>query len=365
MAISKLGNPLYHILKAPVRRYEPAEIATLFGLIGKERVNELASELANYIVANLHEAIEKRHGLADYRTNPYVLLASANVMKLGEAARFADFLFNNKLYMGLETSFGKSIESTVVGFYPIEADKANKWIDPPEKEAEAKSLAGLSREDRARRRRQSVWREVDKSCVLGDRRYLISIKSGPNCINDTQVQAMTDAIITNHGTWLEQTRRTYPGVEQLDIIIGLTYGTERTTNNKENQILVKPLEAGFVQEHPKKFPGVLISKKRKVTRVYRRVGMDFWATIGAPAQPDRARFVFLEVLLALAKALKHGAERAEFETRINLKIQALCAALAGLMFPRKGLPPWVEQSLSDTEFFWFATALTAFYDEGI
>ena len=287
MAKKKPGNPLYDILRAPVRRYDPAEIAGLFSSVGKNRVNALAGMLAEYIRVNLPEAIEKRSGLADYRTNPYVLLASANVMQLAEYGEFANFLFNNKLYMGLETSFGKSIEAAVLGQYPVRSESAGRWMDPPEKLTEADALVGLSREEKARRRRKSVWREIDKSCVVGERRYLVSIKSGPNCINDTQVQAMTDAITTNHDTWLEATKRTYPGVNKLDIIIGLTYGTERTTNNKENQILIKLLEGGFVEEGQRTRPGVLVSKSGKATRVYRQVGAEFWATVGDPADPDR------------------------------------------------------------------------------
>ncbi|MBI5384277.1 MAG: hypothetical protein HZA90_06275 [Verrucomicrobia bacterium] len=358
-------NPLFDILKAQRGRYDPDEVVRLFSCVGRERVNALAGVLAQYIGTNLPEAIAKRDGLSDYRTNPYVLLTCASVMKLTDPARFADFLFNNKLYMGLETSFGKSIEAAILGSYPLDTEPSAKWIDPPEKVAEARSLVGLSREQKAKRRRQSVWREIDKSCVLGKRRYLISVKSGPNCINDTQVQAMTDAISTNHSKWLEQTKRTYPQASSLDIIIGLTYGTDRTTNNKENQILAKLLGAGFSEEDRRNLPGVLIARKGRATRVHRQIGREFWATIGSPSQPGKAQFVFLEVLLALAKALNLAAKQADLETRINLKIQSLCNALSGLMFPRKGLPSWVSDSFSDTELFWFATALSAFYDEGI
>ncbi len=365
MAGKKKDNPLYDVLRAPRHLYEPAEIAGLFSCVEKNRVNVLAGVLAEYISVNLPEAIDKRDGLADYRTNPYVLLASAHVMQLAKPERFADFLFNNKLYMGLETSFGKSIESAVLGHYPLGAELAGRWADPAEKVAEAAALVGLTREQKARKRRQSVWREVDKSCIVGDRRYLLLIKSGPNCINDTQVQAMTDAIVENHKAWLQATKVNYPGVDKLDIIVGLTYGTERTTNNKENQILVKLLEGGFAEENRRQRPGVLVAKTGRTTRVYRQVGMEFWGTVGSPTQPERGKFVFLEVLLALARALKLGAAKAEFETRINLKIQALCGALSGLKFPRKGLPSWIEDSFTDTEFFWLATALTAFYDEGI
>jgi hypothetical protein len=239
-------NPLFDVLKSRRHRFDPGEIVALFNQVDEQRVDALSRQLAQYIRTNLPAAFERRDGLADYRTNPYVLMTSASVMNLDDPARFAAFLFNSKLYMALETSFGKSVEAAFVGQYPL--DSYEKWADAAEKAAEFAELEGLSREDKARRRTESVWREIDKSCVLGDRRFLTSIKSGPNTINDTQVQAMTRAIIDNHSSWLSQSKMTYPHVRNLDIVLGLTYGTDRTTNNKENQILVKLLEHGFIEE---------------------------------------------------------------------------------------------------------------------
>lgn len=53
---------------------------------------------------------------------------------------------------------------------------------------------------------------------------------------------MTRAIIDNYPDWVAQTRTSYPAVNEIDLVLGLTYGTDRTTNNKENQILVKLLQ---------------------------------------------------------------------------------------------------------------------------
>jgi hypothetical protein len=361
---SQKGNLLYDVLRAAKHDYRPDDIVALFRQVDKKRVEALAKLLSAYISVNLPAAIAKRDGLADYRTNPYVLLTTANVMRLEDFATFAGFLFNNKLYMGLETSFGKSIEAAIVGEYPLAASTSAEWESPPEKHTEAAGLAGLNREQKARKRRESVWREIDRSCVVRGQRFLLAIKSGPNCINDTQVQAMTDAITVNHEKWLAQTKETYPRVKTLDIIVGLTYGTDRTTNNKENQILVKLIESGFKEEDRRKRPGVLIHKNG-ATRVYRRIGQDFWATVGDPVKPESARFVFLEILLGLAKALSTGIKEADIETRINMKVKALASALSLLMFPRKALPDWVASGFSDSELFWFTTALTAFYDQGV
>ena len=247
----------------------------------------------------------------------------------------------------------------------VDAAASDKWSEPPEKVEESRALADLTQEEKAQKRIDSVWREVDKACVVGKRRYLLSIKSGPNCINDTQVKGMTDAIGQQYKTWMAQTKRTRPAVEALDVVIGLTYGTDRTTNNKENQILVKLLQKGFVEEDRSAKPGVLIDSATRSVRVYRRIGIDFWSLIGSPSDPSQGGFVYLEVLLALAKALSKGTTAASLEKRVNLKIQQLSQALAKLSFPRNSLPKWVRQDFKDHELTWLAAAMSAFYDEGI
>lgn len=355
----------YKAIKAHRHSFQPTQVAALLAMTDKDRVKALSEAISTYIVKNLPEAIERREGLAEYRTNPYVLLTSASVMQLIESDQFASFLFNNKLYMGLETSFGKSIESVLVLPYLVGAGATDRWRVPPEKVEESKALANLAQEEKALKRIDSVWREVDKACIVGKRRYMVSIKSGPNCINDTQVKGMTDAIAQQYKTWMAQTKKTRPGVKELDVVIGLTYGTDRTTNNKENQILVKLLQKGFVEEDRDVKPGVPIDSETRSVRVYRRIGIDFWSLIGSPSDSGQAGFVYLEVLLALAKALSKGMTAASLEERVNLKIQQLSQALAKLSFPRHGLPTWVRKDFKDHELTWLAAAMSAFYDEGI
>lgn len=357
-------NPLYEVLKRHTHTYEPQRVAALLSQLNESRVLTLAHLLSSYISVNLEKAIGKRNNLADYRTNPYVLLTTASVMKLTDPRRFADFLFNNKLYMGLETSFGKSIEAAFVGQYPVVSSPDQRWIDAPEKVAENTALRGLSREEKARHRNNSVWREIDKSCVVGTRRYLVSIKSGPACINDTQVEGMKSAIARHYATWMHQTQATYSGVTELDIVIGITYGTDRTSNNKENQILTKLLDHGFVEEDRVKYPGVLIDSATQAVRVYRCIGQDFWAFIGDPTNPATAKFVFLEVLLALSRALTNVASSPSLEDGINRKLLQLSTALQGMMFPRGSLPEWIRKDFSEDELFWLETAMSVFFDNG-
>ena len=363
MVTRATARGLYASVKADCYRFDPQEIVDLFGQVSEDRVERIANTVAAYIRTNLPRAVENRNGLSDYRTNPYVLLASASIMKLNDPAVFGSFLFNSKLYMSLETSFGKSIEAAFLELYPI--TNTTKWSDAGEKVAEFEELEGLTREERARHRTTSVWREIDKACVVGNRRFFTSIKSGPNTINDTQVQAMTQAIIDHHRAWAASTGERFPDVREIDIVLGLTYGTPRTTNNKENQILVKLLDHGFEEEDRAAKPGVLIDRRTRSIRVYRCIGKDFWAFMGDPENPVNTSFVFLEVLLALSRALSTGLAEADLETRINAKIAQLAGAIANLQFPRDSLPTWIRNDVRDDELVWFATAMSAFFDEGI
>lgn len=363
MAKSSKSGGFFDTLKSKRHVYSSEKVAGDFKNVDRQRVEKLATELSKYIGKNLPAAFDKRNALADYRTNPYVLMTAANVVNLHEASAFASFLFNSKLYMALETSFGKSIEAAFVSAYPLGSEI--KWSDASEKIDEFKKLENLSREDKAKARTSSVWREIDKAVVVGSRRYMTSIKSGPNTINDTQVQGMTQAIITNHRTWLSETKKNHSSVKDLDIVLGLTYGTDKTTNNKENQVLAKLLDQGFFEEDREKYPGVLLDKETKSTRVYRRIGMEFWDFIGSPQEQGKARFVYFEILLGLARALARCITEAELETRINIKMKQLAEALGKLTFARNTLPEWVAGEFSEAELFWFATAMTAFYDEGI
>jgi hypothetical protein len=357
-------NAIFDAMRSARAIFEQDEVAELFGQVSERRVRLLAADLEAYIGTNLPAAISRRSQLTDYRTNPYVLMTCGSAMNLDDPMDFATFLVNNKLYMGLETSFGKSIESIVLGVYPVGAAAGEAWAEAPEKLAEFATYDGMSREERARARAGSVWREIDRACVVDDVRYLTTIKSGPNTINDTQVNAMKDAIRDHSAAWLEDSRANY-GVESIAVVLGLTYGTPRTTNNKDNQLIVKLLESGFVEEDRVAKPGVLIDQATGRIRVYRVVGSYFWSFVASPVDPSAAEFAFLEVLLGLAIALREVSSRREVEESLNERLQMLGAAIATLRFPRNSLPSWVRSDLAESELFWLASAMTGFFDEGI
>ena len=113
MSSRRLANRFYKAVKVRRHRFDADEIIEHFAAVSEERIDELARNLGDYISKNLPKALDSRSELADYRANPYVLMTSASVMKLNEPTAFSSFLFNSKLFMGLETSFGKSVEGGV------------------------------------------------------------------------------------------------------------------------------------------------------------------------------------------------------------------------------------------------------------
>jgi hypothetical protein len=330
--------------------------------LSQPRVSEIADAMEPYISQNQPEVIRRKSGLADYRTSPYVLMATAGALRLDDLRELSKFLVDIKLYMGLETSFGKSIEKIVMSRYPAGAPEDQRWGSPVEKDEEFATYKGLSLEDRSAKRVDSVWREIDSAVVHGNRRHLLTIKSGIATINDTQVGGMFNAIRDNHQKWLASSRERF-GVEGIDVVIGLTYGTDWATNNKENQILAKLLSAGFHEVDRDGQPGVL-SNADGTVRVYRAIGVGYWGYTANPTDPAAAEYAFLEVLLGLAAALKRAHERADIGAALNERLDLLGAAFSSLKFPEGDhLPGWVGTMLTVTELTWLAAAMSAFFDE--
>lgn len=359
-------HPSFRTARSIPTSFEPEDVKKLFGEVSESRVRSLSDELKKHLGKTMPEAISKKKNLQDYRANPYVLMATSSVMGLEAPRDFAQFLVNNKLYMGLETAFGKTIEGPVMGAYPIGAGEDRLWGEPSEKLDEFAALEGrgLSREEKSRARNSSVWREVDRSTVYEGRRYLVTVKSGPRTINDTQVSAMKDAIRDNHSAWLEASQENH-NVEGIDVVLGLTYGTPKTTNNKDYQLINKLLDSGFEWEDEKGKPGVLLDRETGRVRVYRLVGLDFWSFVARPDDPPSARFAFLEVLLALADALRKVSKGDEVRDSLGKRLDMLGDAIKNLKFPRGSLPSWVRDEFSDPELVWLASTMTTFYDEGL
>ncbi len=356
--MSRRRDDVYGRFKRP-SAFSIEQLTAWLGQVDETRVKAIGERLASYLEENLTKSVDAKDDLASYRTNPFVNVTAAKTMGLEDPERFAQFLFNSKLYAGLETSFGKSLETEFLSLYP---DPKNPWSDAEEKIAEFAALEGLKRDEKAKRRDVSIWREIDKSLFVGKRRFLLLIKSGPNTINDTQVAAMKDAIADHYEEWYDASKK--HGASELDVVVGLMYGTDRTTNNKEIQILVKLTEHGFVEDRSQG-NGTFVSKTMPGVRVYRRVGRDFWALVGSPEKPASAGYIFVEVVLGLIAGLKQTQEAGSIKEAVSSRINELAEALKRMAKPSVVYPAWVTRSFTQAELQWFIVALSSFFDEGL
>jgi len=353
------ASGFYQAIKSP-RQYDAARVAEWLGRVSPTRVAAIAESMERYVSQNLPGAIRSKSGLGDYRTSPYVLMATAGSLRLDDPTDLSKFLIGLKLYMGLETSFGKSIEKVVMRHYPAYSRIGSEWHEPVEKLAEFALLKGLTQEEKSQQRVTSVWREIDTSCVVDDRRHLMSIKSGTSTINDTQVGGMFAAIRDNSREWLRASVDRH-AVSGIDVVIGLTYGSDRSTNNKENQILAKLLSCGFDELDRQTQPGVLTNQDGSI-KVYRVIGIDYWAYTASPANPSAFEFAFLEVILGLAEALRLAQERGDVRAALEERVELLATAIRDLRGDEDALPEAIDQKLGPSEMTWLAAATSAFFD---
>jgi hypothetical protein len=347
-----MNNRKFYSAIRETKRFDQSKYEELMTKTSEDRVAKISKNWSNYLKPNVAKTIEDKEDIDDYRLNPYAITAIAGILDLDTAEEISEFIFGSKLYMSLETAFGKSVENIVLPIYPIPSTTAG-WEEHPEKEREMKSDS---------RTEDLVWQDVDKYCVIGDTAYITTVKSGPRTLNEDITDSIKDDIAYHSETWLEGTQKHHPEVEKLNVTIGLTYGTDHSTNNKEMRILLKLVEEGFVEIDRDSKPGVIQHPENDDISVESRVGIDFWSYVGSPQNPDDAEHVFLEVLLGMIEAADETGEALRSTT--GDKIHKLTNAVDTLTIPESSLPEWIESNYEEDELVRMAQTLTLYYDEG-
>jgi len=347
-----MNNREFYAAIRDTKTFSRDEYENLLKKVDQNRVNKISKHWSAYLRPNLADTIESKKDIDDYRLNPYAITAIAGILDIDNASEIAEFIFGSKLYMSLETAFGKSVENIVMPIYPVDGSK-HRWQEHPEKVQEMQSDS---------RGEDLKWQKIDKYCVIDDTAYLTTVKSGPRTLNESTTDSMKSDIATHSETWLKGTKKHHKGVENLEVVIGLTYGTDNSTNNKEMRVLLKLVEEGFQEKDRQTRPGVIVHPENSDITVHTQVGSDFWAFVGNPKDPQDADFVFLEVLLGLIKASDEAGEALKGTTKS--KVQKLENIIDGLDMPDSTYPDWIDSEFEDDELVRVAQTLTLFYDEG-
>jgi hypothetical protein len=137
----------------------------------------------------------------DVNINPFLMLAMAPAYNIFSPFEAAEYVQNSKLPHGDATAFGKFVEDKI---FPIFGTKK-----PPEKNPSTADL----------------WSPIDIEITIAETRYLLTLKAGPWTMNQDHAHNMIAKFPEIHKTSGSQ------------IIIGITYGTAASLNNKPAMVV--------------------------------------------------------------------------------------------------------------------------------
>lgn len=140
----------------------------------------------------------------DVNINPFLMLAMAPAYNIFSPFEAAEYVQNSKLPHGDATAFGKFVEDKI---FPIFGAK-----QPPEKNKKDPQKANL-------------WSPIDIEMTIESTRFLLTLKAGPWTMNQDHAHNMI---------------RNFPKIHDdtgSEIIIGITYGTVRSLNNKPAMVV--------------------------------------------------------------------------------------------------------------------------------
>ena len=148
--------------------------------------------------------------LADFKTNPFVLLFHSFRQSYERISQLEGDLLPAKVFSSMETSAGKMVEDVVLPVYG--------WRAAPSE-------------------MHTPYSVVDGICEVSDGLRLVTLKSGPRCLNDDTSDRIADAIVSNYAAWALDA-----GVSSVDFTYGALYGTRKQSNKKDWHILRKVCE---------------------------------------------------------------------------------------------------------------------------
>lgn len=200
-----------------------------------------------------------------FNTSPYVLLMHAKQKNYTKIRELEADILPAKQFSSMETSAGKMIEEVVLPEYgwqcvASEMHTSNSALD-------------------GKRSNGNVFQ-------------LVTLKSGPKCLNDEMSENFADAILSNAQTWAREA-----DVQELDFTYGVLYGTKRQSNKKDWHILrnLKEKRPQGIIVDPANRWDCKISCDGIQVLVSIKIGLDWWKYLGGP-------YCFIEVFTALIRS---------------------------------------------------------------
>jgi hypothetical protein len=224
-------------------------------------------------------------------SNPFLLAGCAYTQGLIDLSDLQSQLITSRNVHGLETAMGKIMEDVAVEY---------GWEKVP-----SKSHSSMSEIDHTKELRYGQ----DKLF-----RSIISMKSGGVCINDTVTNKIASSVCDHLEEWAA-----YWNSQYIEFILGLTYGTPKTSSKKNwhaiRLVEEKMVERGATIVRSCVAPGNIARPVSSI--IYNGIrlvmataqGIKFWSLL---SRPDGQAYVEICYALAYVLKKKHNADCKEW-----------------------------------------------------
>ena len=202
-----------------------------------------------------------------FNTSPFVLMFYSRQRGYSRVAEIEGDIIPAKVFSSMETSAGRMVEEVVLPFYG--------WQVVPTRMHSSESL-------------------LDGRRSGADGLRVVTLKSGPRCLNDEMAQNIGRDIAAQAPAWAAKYKS-----DTVDFTYGVLYGTKALSNKKDWHVLRSLAEAlavgtNLVESHKKAWS---ISYNRHGLHVTAtvRIGIDWWTYLGDG-------HTWLELCVALVRA---------------------------------------------------------------
>jgi len=246
-----------------------------------------------------------------FNTSPFVLMFYAQSKNYTRISEIVGDILPAKRFSSMETSAGRMMEEVALPVYG--------WEIVP---------SGMHTPNSA----------LDGRRVEGGVLKVVTLKSGPRCLNDEMSENFADNIFAHGSTWIQDS-----GAKVLDFTYGVLYGTKKQSNKKDWHILSKlaaKLGPNNVTESPHGQWSMKFKMGMAASSATVRVGDEWWDFLGGQS-------CLLEVCCALIRAcVRAGASdgaATNYEISDLRDIVSLPAGLAGANFAilQNSQIPWL------------------------
>lgn len=203
---------------------------------------------------------------AKFSTSPYVLMMHARKNRYTRVSEIEHDILPAKLFSSMETSAGRAVEVVALPIY--------NWTPVLSQMHTANSA-------------------LDGLHVAEDKLQVVTLKSGPRCLNDEMSENFADAIISNLQAWAHE-----HNVQKVEFTYGVLYGTQKLSNKKDWHIfknLELKLGSDCFTTSPKGRWDCSFTYNGIEVEAGIRIGKDWWTHLGG-------RLGLAELAVALIRA---------------------------------------------------------------